>query len=256
MWPPMPTPVSWVGSPRLWPSSSSIWWDSSRGTACSTWAADRARSLPCSPNGSAPTMSPPSTRHPALCPLYASGFRTSTCARARPRTCRSTTRRSTSRSASSWCRSWPTPCGGSPRWAGWSVPAVSSPRAHGTSRTARCRRSGGRPTELAPGATAVIDLAGAREGHLAQLMTAAGLEFTRSAELTVHVEIATFEEWWAPFAYRIGPAGEYFATLSPGEQSALRALSAELLPREPIEISGVARAATATRSQQPRPPGS
>ena len=70
--------------------------------------------------------------------------------------------------------------------------------------------------ELAPGASAAIDLAGAREGHLAELMTAAGLQVTRSAELTVHVEIATFEEWWAPFAYRIGPAGEYFATLTAG----------------------------------------
>ncbi len=103
--------------------------------------------------------------------------------------------------------------------------------------------------ELAPGASAAIDLPGAREGHLAELMTAAGLDVVRSAALTVHVEIATFEEWWAPFAYRIGPAGEYFATLSAAEQSALRARSAELLPREPIEITGVARAATATAAQ-------
>jgi SAM-dependent methyltransferase len=101
--------------------------------------------------------------------------------------------------------------------------------------------------ELAPGAAAAIDLAGAREGHLAELMTAAGLQDTRSTTLTVRVEIATFEEWWAPFAYRIGPAGEYFATLTTPQQSALRTRCGKLLAREPIEITGLARAATARR---------
>jgi SAM-dependent methyltransferase len=101
--------------------------------------------------------------------------------------------------------------------------------------------------ELAPGALAAIDLAGAREGQLAELMTAAGLEAARSTALTVHVAIATFEEWWEPFAHRIGPAGEYFASLAAAEQSALRARCAELLPCEPVEITGVARAATARR---------
>ena len=101
--------------------------------------------------------------------------------------------------------------------------------------------------DLAPGASAAIDLAGAREGHLGELMRAAGLQDTRSTALTVHVEIATFEAWWAPFAYRIGPAGEYFAGLTSAQRSALRARCTELLAREPIEITGVARAATARR---------
>ncbi len=101
--------------------------------------------------------------------------------------------------------------------------------------------------ELAPGATVAIDLAGAREGHLAALMAAAGLVAARSTDLTVHVEIATFEEWWAPFAFRIGPAGEYYATLTTAERSALRTRCADLLPDEPFEIHGTARAATARK---------
>jgi SAM-dependent methyltransferase len=101
--------------------------------------------------------------------------------------------------------------------------------------------------ELVPGASATIDLAGAREGQLAELMTSAGLVDVLSTALTVHVTIATFEEWWAPFAYRVGTAGDYFATLAPEQQEALRARCADLLPDEPFEISGTARAATARR---------
>ena len=63
--------------------------------------------------------------------------------------------------------------------------------------------------ELFPGASAAIDLPGARDGQLAELMTTAGLEVQLSTTLSVRVQIATFEEWWAPFSFGIGPAGEY-----------------------------------------------
>jgi hypothetical protein len=105
--------------------------------------------------------------------------------------------------------------------------------------------------ELVPGAAAAVDLPGAREGQLARLMTTAGLADIASTTLTVHVEVATFEEWWSPFSYRIGPAGEYFATLTAAQRSALRDRCAELLPDEPIQITGVAHAATARRPGQP-----
>ena len=62
------------------------------------------------------------------------------------------------------------------------------------------------------------------------------------------MEIRTFEEWWAPFGFRIGSAGEFFATLTYDEQEALRTRCVELLPEEPIEIAGVARAATSRRA--------
>jgi hypothetical protein len=67
--------------------------------------------------------------------------------------------------------------------------------------------------------------------------------------LTVRVEIATFEEWWAPFAFRVGPAGEYFATLPPDHREALRDRCAQLLPDEPVVITGIARAAVSRRSE-------
>ena len=103
--------------------------------------------------------------------------------------------------------------------------------------------------ELFPGASGAIDLPCARDGQLADLMTAAGLEARLSTTLSVQVQIATFEEWWAPFAFGIGPAGEYVARLTDGDRERLRARCVELLPDEPLEIVGVARVATSRRAQ-------
>lgn len=106
----------------------------------------------------------------------------------------------------------------------------------------------GAADELFPGASAAIDLPGARDGQLAELMTTAGLEVERSTTLLVHVQIATFEEWWAPFAFGIGPAGEYFVSLTDSDRERLRVRCLELLPDEPLEIAGVARVATSRRA--------
>ena len=103
--------------------------------------------------------------------------------------------------------------------------------------------------ELFPGASAAIDLPGARDGQLADLMTRAGLQVRLSTTLSVRVQIATFEEWWAPFSFGIGPAGEYVATLTDGDRQRLRARCVDLLPEEPLEIVGVARVATSRRDQ-------
>jgi SAM-dependent methyltransferase len=100
--------------------------------------------------------------------------------------------------------------------------------------------------QLDPGAARAVDLPGAREGQLAAMMPAA-ISDTRSTTLTVEVEIATFEEWWSPFAFGIGPAGEYFVSLGPDQQAALREACKAVLSAEPILISGTARAAVGRR---------
>ena len=101
--------------------------------------------------------------------------------------------------------------------------------------------------ELDPGAGRATDLPGAREGQLAALMESAGLTDVRSANLTVQVQVPTFEEWWAPFAFGIGPAGEYFVSLSTDQQGALRDRCLQELSDEPVRITGTARAAVARR---------
>jgi SAM-dependent methyltransferase len=91
--------------------------------------------------------------------------------------------------------------------------------------------------ELDPHAHDESGLAGAREGHLAELFAAAGLQQIESTVLTVRVGFASFNEWWEPFTLGVGPAGDYVARLDATRRDELRAQCAALLPQgTPIEI--------------------
>lgn len=83
-------------------------------------------------------------------------------------------------------------------------------------------------------------LAGAREGHLAELCDAAGLKDIEDAALTVTVPFATFEDWWEPFTFGVGPAGAHVVQLDDAGRESLRACCAQLLPTEPFEIAATA----------------
>jgi len=98
--------------------------------------------------------------------------------------------------------------------------------------------------ELDPGADDESGLAGVREGHLAQLFAAAGLEQVRSGALTVRVRHASFGEWWQRFTLGVGPAGDYVATLTPEHRDELRERCRRRLPDGPVEITATAWAAT------------
>jgi SAM-dependent methyltransferase len=74
------------------------------------------------------------------------------------------------------------------------------------------------------------ELAGTREGHLAELFDAAGLRDVEEDVLTVQVEHATFEDWWEPFTLGVGPAGAYVAGLDPEDLDALRERCRQRLP--------------------------
>src|SRR5829696_1596201 len=63
--------------------------------------------------------------------------------------------------------------------------------------------------ELDPYVADESGLAGAREGHLTELLEAAGLREIDETHHTVRVEHPTFEEWWEPFTLGVGPAGAY-----------------------------------------------
>lgn len=83
-------------------------------------------------------------------------------------------------------------------------------------------------------------LAGAREGHLAELAQAAGLTDIESSALTVSVRFATFEEWWDSFTLGVGPAGAHVAQLDEAGRDALRARCAQLLPSAPFDVTASA----------------
>jgi SAM-dependent methyltransferase len=90
---------------------------------------------------------------------------------------------------------------------------------------------------LDPQARDESGLAGAREGHLAELFEAAGLHQIECTVLTVIASFASFNDWWEPFTLGVGPAGDYVSRLDTARRDELRNQCATLLPHKtPIEI--------------------
>jgi SAM-dependent methyltransferase len=99
--------------------------------------------------------------------------------------------------------------------------------------------------DVTPGVRDETRLPGAREGHLAELLAAAGLPDAESGELVVEVRHASFEDWWEPYTLGVGPAGAHVASLSPTDRERLRERCHELLPEPPFTTRAVALAARA-----------
>ena len=86
-------------------------------------------------------------------------------------------------------------------------------------------------------------LAGTREGHLAELFRASGLHDVEETALSVSVEHPSFEDWWEPFTLGVGPAGAYAHGLDPRSRARLRELCREMLPAAPFLVTARAWAA-------------
>lgn len=99
---------------------------------------------------------------------------------------------------------------------------------------------------LWPGTRDESWLPGAHAGDIERIMAEAGLRDVRGGELSVRAEYATFEEWWTPYTFRVGPAGDYVAALSDGDRNALAQRCRELLPPAPFGIDAVAWVGTGT----------
>ena len=94
---------------------------------------------------------------------------------------------------------------------------------------------------LDPDAHDESGLAGAREGHLADLFAAAGLRDVRSSTLTVRTSFASFDQWWEPYTLGVGPAGDHVQALDAAGRAALRDRCASLLGEVwPLEVSASA----------------
>ena len=94
--------------------------------------------------------------------------------------------------------------------------------------------------DVDPDADDESGLAGAREGHLAELCDAAGLTQVESSSLTVTVACPTFDDWWEPYTLGVGPAGDYVARLDDAQRDDLRRRCAQALPPAPFEVSASA----------------
>jgi SAM-dependent methyltransferase len=85
--------------------------------------------------------------------------------------------------------------------------------------------------------------AGAREGHLAELLAAAGLKDVSSTELSVSRSFGGFDAWWQLFTLRVGPAGALVAGLPQEERDALRDACRSKLPDGEFTLTAAAWAA-------------
>jgi SAM-dependent methyltransferase len=98
---------------------------------------------------------------------------------------------------------------------------------------------------LDPSVEGEANLAGAHEGHLAELFELAGLREVADGALTITVDHPTFEDWWEPFTLGVGPGGEHVARLAPGDADRLRDECRRRLPEAPFALTGRAWAARA-----------
>lgn len=99
---------------------------------------------------------------------------------------------------------------------------------------------------LDPEAEDELALPGARRGHLAHLLDAAGLRAVDETALEVKRSFASFDDWWEPFTRGVGPGGAYVASLAPSRQEVLRDRCRSMLPSGPFVLSAWAWAARGT----------
>ena len=64
--------------------------------------------------------------------------------------------------------------------------------------------------------------------------------------MSVSVEHPTFDEWWEPFTFGVGPAGSFNRTLDAEQQAEVREACRALLPPAPFTLTVTAWAVSAT----------
>jgi SAM-dependent methyltransferase len=97
--------------------------------------------------------------------------------------------------------------------------------------------------ELNPDAQDETSRPGAREGHLAELFEAAGLEGVEDSALEVRLQHDTFDQWWLPFTLGVGPVGVYVRGLDADGVAELRERCRLLLGDGPLTVTARAWAA-------------
>jgi SAM-dependent methyltransferase len=89
-------------------------------------------------------------------------------------------------------------------------------------------------------------LSGARMGQLTELFQGAGLRDVEEGSIAVDVVHPTFEEWWEPYTYGVGPAGAYVQRLDDDGRACLESVARERLGGGPFTVTATAWAARGT----------
>ena len=83
---------------------------------------------------------------------------------------------------------------------------------------------------LDPGVQSEVHRPGVTEGDLGDRFRRAGLENVVEGELEARVDYEDFDDYWEPFTFSVGPAGEHLASLSADRQAQLREACRAALP--------------------------
>jgi hypothetical protein len=86
--------------------------------------------------------------------------------------------------------------------------------------------------EVAPGTGGEHRRPGTARGDIAAHLQRAGLQDVRDGELTARAEYAGFDDFWEPFTFAVGPAGQFLRSLDPGRQAAVREGCRKALPSD------------------------
>ena len=87
------------------------------------------------------------------------------------------------------------------------------------------------------------DRVGVARGQLAEVFAQAGLDAVVESEVAVTVEHESFEAWWEPMTFGVGPAGAWLARQTPDVQERVRERCRVMYPDAPGMRTAVAWAA-------------
>ncbi len=90
--------------------------------------------------------------------------------------------------------------------------------------------------ELDPEVEGERELAGIREGDIAERLRRAGLEDVEDGTIAARVDYTSFDDFWEPFTNGVGPAGQYLASRSSEQQDAIREACRAKLPDGPFSL--------------------
>jgi hypothetical protein len=72
-------------------------------------------------------------------------------------------------------------------------------------------------------------LPGTSEGDLGDLLRGAGLSDVEEGTVSASADYKSFDDWWEPFMFGIGPHASYVAALADEQKQAVREKAHELL---------------------------
>ena len=100
--------------------------------------------------------------------------------------------------------------------------------------------------QLDPDAQGERRLAGTVAGDLVDRFEHAGLEDVVGSSLTTSADYTGFDDFWQPFTFAVGPAGQYLASLSDGQRARVREACRAELPRGSFSLEARAWCARGT----------